>query len=655
MKNFKDLDDPRFVDFKVLIRWREEGEYEVQVLDSPVGLADGLLLQPPTMEEAEAWFEELRSAHKEYLESRGTGDARVELERAQRKIGVRLRKLLFSSEIANCFGKTEVYVDHLAKMGRVDGLRFHLCFDPTDPGILHLAALPWELMLHPEKGEPLFGERDRWLVRYFETREVIAGLEVEDELRVLLVASEPELENVPSLDLEGEARRVEEALGKIDCRVELYSQPTLSGLSRRLREGKHHVLHFMGHGYFRSESGTGLLGFVEEEGRDQLEVVSGPILARQLASAAHHLKLVVLNTCYGGALPRRAEHPAFAGVSSALLAAGVPAVVAMQLAISDPAAVEFSKAFYGALAERRWVEAAVTCGRHALMAASGARLEWATPVLFLRGRKGDLFGPPFRQLPAVQHVGIRSFVEGFRAHMSESCKPILELGGYFDPGTERRKITDPSLWNSAIAPKVAAFAREIDERRPVLFELAAHTSIAFLAGRELQTKGGLDFEILQRGRRGEEKWNPNEGEVPEEPLWMVGERVELDPTTSAVALAVGVTKSVLADVELYVRDQGLPVRSIVPMEIVPGAGQASVLSGAHAVALADGVVDLVHGLRTEERITELHLFMAAPHSFAFFLGQLSWHLGAVQLYEHGFGAGPGAYAPSITIEALPWP
>jgi hypothetical protein len=69
----------------------------------------------------------------------------------------------------------------------------------------------------------------------------------------------------------------------------------------------------------------------------------------------------------------------------------VPAVVAMQFAVTDDAAATFSRAFYQALVRSRGVDEAVRAGRIALTGWNPDTLEWVTPVLYLRSRDSRLF------------------------------------------------------------------------------------------------------------------------------------------------------------------------------------------------------------------------------------------------------------------------
>ena len=105
---------------------------------------------------------------------------------------------------------------------------------------------------------------------------------------------------------------------------------------------------------------------------------------------------MVLNTCHGA---RRSAADAFTGVAQDLLRKGIPAVVAMQFGITDPAAVLFARSFYRLLAEYAPVDRAVSEARLAMFAAQARRrvgdaralhagLRWAAFRGTRRGRGG---------------------------------------------------------------------------------------------------------------------------------------------------------------------------------------------------------------------------------------------------------------------------
>ncbi len=99
------------------------------------------------------------------------------------------------------------------------------------------------------------------------------------------------------------------------------------------------------------------------------------------------LRLVVLNACEGA---RSARDDPFGGVAQALVRQGIPAVIAMQFEISDPAALVFSQSFYQAIADDLPIDVAMVEARRAMFA-HGNEVEWATPVLYLRSPDGRVF------------------------------------------------------------------------------------------------------------------------------------------------------------------------------------------------------------------------------------------------------------------------
>ena len=104
----------------------------------------------------------------------------------------------------------------------------------------------------------------------------------------------------------------------------------------------------------------------------------------------------------------------FSSTAATLIRRGVPAVVAMQYAISDRAAVEFARALYERLADGAPVDTAVGEARKAISLASSGTMEWGTPVLHMRSPDGRLFrvdpaGGPARRTTnhmRVPNVGV---------------------------------------------------------------------------------------------------------------------------------------------------------------------------------------------------------------------------------------------------------
>jgi hypothetical protein len=348
-------------------------------------------------------------------------------------------------------------------------------------------------------------------------------------------------------------------------------------------------------------------------------------------------------------------------MASALLLAGVPSVLAMQFSVSDQAAIAFSAELYAQLAERVPLEAALAEARLALLRLDETSSEWATPVLFTRVPSPNLTelsvaSPSSAAVVAWRdkplRLGFRSFSDSESGLLWDQeivmhCDPILDLRHCFG-GPEGRNIKDPAWWETQIIPDLRQFlAAAITERRPLSLSFAAHTSIAFAAGRFLESKSCLDVTIRQPNRRtGEiENWRVRDGASAGISLFLDEPDVPGDATSSDVAIALGASWPIREDVAAYLSPHGkLSVRRVLPATL----GPEGVKDGRHALQLAQALAWTIRGRTGMEREGTLHLFAAAPNALTFFLGQLSRVFGPVQLYEHDYGAKvPSAYSPTL--------
>jgi len=170
---------------------------------------------------------------------------------------------------------------------------------------------------------------------------------------------------------------------------------TLEAITRHVR-GRH-LFHFVGHGQFnrKDDHGPGRTTlFLENEAgglqikRDD-EIV--PDFAAMEATRPHLIFLVACETAVrevSKTPEAAAEHP-FVGLGPKLVAAGVPAVVAMQDRVPIDTARQLTEAFYRRLAEGGVVDLALNQAR--LQIHDQKRTDWAIPVLFMRLRTGKLF------------------------------------------------------------------------------------------------------------------------------------------------------------------------------------------------------------------------------------------------------------------------
>lgn len=267
------------------------------------------------------------------------------------------------------------------------GLRIKLHIDPENSDIARLASLPWELLYREETRDYLSLSSKTPLVRYLDVQRPFELLPFKPPLRILVVVANPS--GTEPLNLEKERQGIEQSWGnKADVEVDFLETATIHELNRKLVDADYHVLHYMGHGGFDPKQGVGVLAMEDENGK--MDLLDGRTLGIMLRDETS-IRLVFLNACDTGKLGNMTGQDPFAGVATALVMAGVPAVVAMQFPISDGAALAFTECFYPQIARGVPVDASVAEGRKAIRVYDRKSMEWAIPVLFMRSPDGYLF------------------------------------------------------------------------------------------------------------------------------------------------------------------------------------------------------------------------------------------------------------------------
>jgi hypothetical protein len=178
--------------------------------------------------------------------------------------------------------------------------------------------------------------------------------------------------------------------------------------------------------------------------------------------------------------------------------------------------------------------------------------------------------------------------------------------------------------------------------------LDAHFTLAFAAGSVINIKSGRQVELEQRST-GRRLWSADD--VTPDPTWptLVSETVVLRPDRSDLAVAIGLTHDVSADVRRYCESALPDVGKILILKPGSGSGAQSVVCGRHAFELADAATNAIRTAKADGADLT-HLFVAAPNAFTFFLGQRQTALGAVRLYEFDFDGGRDrTYAAALTL------
>ncbi len=300
----------------------------------------------------------------------------------------------------------------------------------------NLAALPWEYLYDADRGEYLCLSRRTPLVRYLEVAHPIQPLTIAPPLRILAMIASPS--DQPPLKVERERMRLREALKDLEGRglvkLEWLPGQTWRDLQRAMRGGPWHIFHFIGHGGFHPQAQEGVLALENDEGASHL------LGATQLAYLlANHdtLRLALLNACEGATSNNR---DLFSSTAATLARRGIPAVLAMQYAITDRAAIECSRAFYEALADGLPVDAALGEARIAIHIGVNNSLEWGTPVLFMRSPDGMLFSLSGQPQPPPAPVVAPPVTPPLAAQQAVPAKaaPTKTAGQWVEEGIQHR-------------------------------------------------------------------------------------------------------------------------------------------------------------------------------------------------------------------------
>ena len=372
-----------YLDFKLQLSAGSDGEYRVEVLESPGGEVNATMTLPFDKVELD---QRLRAVEG----TRGGGITRSDVVSFSpegeadvadtKELGKGLFKALMASEVLAAYRTS---LSKAREGGK--GIRLRLLIED---GVPELAALPWEYLFDEKEDDYLCLSPETPIVRYLELGRAQESLTVKPPLRILGMIASPR--DLVQLDVASEKKSIEDAIHHLTDpgQVELawVEGQTWRDLQAKMRQGPWHIFHFIGHGGFDEQTGEGLIALVGEN--EQAQALNAKKLGRLLKGQA--IRMAVLNACEGA---RTSETNLYSSTGSRLILAGIPAVVSMQYKIADQAAFEFARTFYEMIVRDKMpVDKAVQEARISInLAMEDDSLDWATPVLHMRSPDGQLF------------------------------------------------------------------------------------------------------------------------------------------------------------------------------------------------------------------------------------------------------------------------
>lgn len=259
-----------------------------------------------------------------------------------------------------------------------------------------IAEKPWEFAYDRTRRSFLATEEVHFV------RNALAAVPAENipprsgPLRILVVAAQPVGFGLLSIPQEEEVvRRGFEGLISAGLAVvETLPRATPSAILSRISTTSFDIVHFIGHGAFDEATGVGSLVFEDANGGSILV----PERSLREIFCGRGISLVFLNACQTGSGGKADFNK---GVAQALVAHGMPALVANQYSVLDSSATSFAQHFYWALAQGMGVGQAAREARIAVNCSmQGDIIDWAVPVVYARDPAMTLCDPPETPTPA---------------------------------------------------------------------------------------------------------------------------------------------------------------------------------------------------------------------------------------------------------------
>lgn len=372
-------------------------EHEVRVVDAPDGEAVRPFVMPYQPEEIPAVLKALQGVpirsdrytvlQLSALERLGLTTGSRPVPDLHERVGQHLYRALIAGEVANMF---------FAALQRRQPLAVQLRFD-EDAAVP--ARLPWELIHDGRRFLIASGmvELTRYLA--FPQRQPIFALR--PPVQILSITARPS--DLPMLPSVGEYEQIK---AEIDLNPQLTADrlihPSFAALTAQLARNPYQIVHFDGHGSFhrrcrncgmlhyphleqcqnaacaqslRDSAAQGALAFEGAYPDRAADWIDQHMLSDLLAGTA--TQLLVLSACESSTVrgPDMAD-----GLAPALIRAGIPAVLSMQLPISVESARSFIQQFYRGIACGMSIGSALVWARKRLITSK----DWYIPTFYVR-------------------------------------------------------------------------------------------------------------------------------------------------------------------------------------------------------------------------------------------------------------------------------
>ncbi|MDN3512258.1 MAG: SAVED domain-containing protein [Candidatus Jettenia sp.] len=245
--------------------------------------------------------------------------------------------------------------------------------------------------------------------------------------------------------------------------------------------------------------------------------------------------------------------------------------------------------------------------------------------------------------PAINLVIHNWTVEKF------DIKPNHTLDWSLHFNRSSRIVPDHRTWNEGLLPELVQLREKIalnTKTRFIRFRGKCCLSTGLALGALFPTNGSWVFEVSQPPAS--TLWRSDAGSEINYPLNISeidSNSARLDPNGDSLAFAFNITGSAQIDVINHIRDNSLPIKTLILIHPARSPSSLSIADDKEAISFAIAARDALKQAITNYNTRSIHLFFYGPLALAIFLGQRLTSLGTIQLYEF---KDPG-YVPSCTL------
>jgi hypothetical protein len=339
------------------------------------------------------------------------------------------------------------------------GLRIHLRIESSE-----LSEYPWEALY--ENGRYIATSIETPLTRFIPLpKDNLNRKMFSKPLKILVIGSNPSVADFQGVEIEREIYLIQNALERnlMDHNIELDIErdATVSNILHRFRQEQYNIIHFIGHGIFKDN--TGYLALVNENdgGMD----IADHRRIGQILQNQNSLGVIVLSAAQGAEF---STSRAFTRLAPELIrVVGIPSVIAMRYRITNRMAHLFSKEFYNNLHRMPIDETVQRLRQTILVDSTSDPRDFVVPILFMSIRDGMIFRPAEDEgtQRLTERPALRDKIEGLKRAYEKLVRadPDIDVKDFW------LLIRDMYLnYTNELGKKVADMVQQMTVEIPIL-------------------------------------------------------------------------------------------------------------------------------------------------------------------------------------------